>query len=64
MGEFPRVRYASCSDTTPEAELSTLADVYKFVLEASRKKKAVCPDRPEDPERRSDEIRAKSSVHQ
>ena len=34
-----RISYTPRPDVTPEAELNVLAGVYKFVLEASRKKK-------------------------
>jgi hypothetical protein len=39
-----------------------LAAVYKFVLDSRAKKEAAPESRPEDPERRSDEIRAKASI--
>ena len=37
--------YARCSEATPEAELSVLANVYKFVLE--RKEAAPRQSRPD-----------------
>jgi hypothetical protein len=55
--------YAPRSDATPDTELSTLANVYKFVLDCRANKEAAPrQSRPDDPERRSDEIRAKTSI--
>ena len=42
-----RITYAPRTDTTPEAEISALANVYKFVLDC-RKKKAAPESRPDD----------------
>ena len=36
----PRISYTSRSDTTPESELSTLANVYRFVLDSAKKNAA------------------------
>jgi hypothetical protein len=36
----PRIIYAPCPDTTPEAEISALASAYKFVLDCHAKKNA------------------------
>jgi hypothetical protein len=58
----PTAAYGSLPDNTLEAELSTLAAVYRFVLDCHSKKKAAPESRPEDPERRSNEIRAKASI--
>lgn len=49
----PRITYAARPGTTPEAEICALAGVYRFVIEASRKKKATRPGGPDDAERRS-----------
>jgi hypothetical protein len=57
-----RITYTPRPDTSPGAELSALAAVYKFVLDCRAKKEAAPESRPEDPERRSDEIRAKASI--
>jgi hypothetical protein len=57
-----RIEYAPRPDATPEAELSALAAVYRFVLDCRAKKEAAPESRPEDPERRSDEIRAKARI--
>ncbi len=37
----PPITYAPRPDATPEMELSTLANVYRFVLDCRVKKKAV-----------------------
>lgn len=37
----PTITYASLPDTTPEAELSALSAVYKFILDCHAKKDAV-----------------------
>jgi hypothetical protein len=37
----PRVSYVAHPNTTREGEISALAGVYKYVLEANRKKEAV-----------------------
>jgi hypothetical protein len=46
-----------------ETELSALANVYRLVLD-SAKRRGRLPDKsgPDDPERRSDEIRAKTRI--
>ena len=59
---LPGIVYSQRPDALPEAELSALAAVYRFVLDCRAKKEAAPESRPEDPERRSDEIRAKSSI--
>ena len=58
----PAVSYEPRPGTTPESELSTLVSVYKFVLDRRANKEAAPKRRPDDPERRSDEIRAKTSI--
>lgn len=58
----PTAAYGSRPDNTLEAEISTLATVYRFVLDCHTKKEAAPESRPEDPERRSDEIRANSRI--
>ena len=49
----PRITYTPRSDATPEAELPTLANVYKFVLDCQRNKEAATSpvSRPDDAER-------------
>jgi len=55
--------YVPRPDVTPEAEISALAAIYKLCLNSSHVKKGAAPEsRPDDPERRSDEIRAKSRI--
>jgi hypothetical protein len=44
----PRIFYTWRSDTTPESELSTLANVYRFVLDCHAKKEAAPESRPDD----------------
>ena len=59
---LPHIAYAPRPDATPEAEIATLAAVYRFVLDCHAKKEATRPGSPDDPERRSDEIRAKTTI--
>jgi hypothetical protein len=40
----PRFTYTSRPDATPEAELSALAAVYRFILDSHAKKMATEPD--------------------
>ena len=61
----PLITCAPCPDTTSEAELAelnALASAYKFVLDCRAKKEAAPESRPENPERSSDEIRAKTRI--
>lgn len=39
----PRPVYVSRNDATPEGELTTLAAVYAFVIQAHERKKAAAP---------------------
>jgi hypothetical protein len=59
---LPGIAYAQRPDALPQAELSTLAAVYRLVLDCHTKKEATRPGSPDDPERRSDEIRAKTTI--
>lgn len=52
------VSYTPHLDTTPEVESAVLANVYRFILDASNKKAGVNGSGEEDAERRSDDIRA------
>jgi hypothetical protein len=45
---LPRTTYASHGDALPEAEVATLAHIYKFVLDCHAKKEATRPGSPED----------------
>jgi hypothetical protein len=45
MNQAPRIAYRTRDDVTPEAEVSVLANVYKFVLE--RKEAAPRQSRPD-----------------
>jgi len=42
--DSPRITYTSCPDATPEAELSVLANVYRFILDCHAKKMSAEPD--------------------
>ena len=44
----PSIAYAQRPDVTLEAELSTLVNVYRFVLDCHAKKKAAPESRPHD----------------
>ena len=44
----PSITYALRTDTTQEAEISTLANVYRFVLDCHAKKEAAPESRPDD----------------
>jgi hypothetical protein len=62
---LPHVTYAPRADVSPGAEISALAAVYKLCLNSSHaKKRGRLLDKggPDDPERRSDEIRAKTRI--
>ena len=49
----PSITYALRTDTTQEAEISTLANVYRFVLDCHAKKEAAPESRPDDEKERS-----------
>jgi hypothetical protein len=44
----PSITYALRTDTTRETEISTLANVYRFVLDCRAKKEAAPESRPDD----------------
>jgi hypothetical protein len=48
MNAPAHIRYAQRPDATPEAELSALAAVYRFVLDCRAKKEAAPESRPDD----------------
>jgi len=56
------ITYAPCPDASPEAEISVLASIYKLAINSHARKEATRPGSPDDPERRSDEIRAKTRI--
>jgi hypothetical protein len=58
----PAITYVERADTTTEAEISALSNVFRFVLDRQECKEGGPENRPYDPERRSDEIRAKASI--
>jgi len=43
----PRITYATRPDATPEAELSAVANVFRFVLDCHAKKEAAPESRPD-----------------
>ncbi len=43
----PRITYAPRSEATPESELSTLASIYRFILDCHAKKEAAPENRPD-----------------
>jgi hypothetical protein len=57
-----RIAYAQRSDATSEGEVVTLGNIYRFILDSHAKKEAAPESRPEDPERRSSELRAKTRI--
>ena len=59
----PEVSYRPRAGARPEEELSALAAVYRFiVLDCQAEEKAVPDRRPDNVERRSDEIDATASI--
>ena len=42
------VTYSQRPDTTPQTELSALANIYKYVLDCHSKKEATHPGSPDD----------------
>jgi len=48
MSASTDIKYTSLFDTTPQTELSTLANVYRFVLDCHVKKEATRPGSPDD----------------
>ncbi len=42
----PQVQYRSLPDTTPQTEITALSAVYRFVIEASHKKRPPAPVAP------------------
>ena len=44
----PSITYTLRTDTTQEAEISTLANVYRFVLDCRAKREAAPESRPDD----------------
>jgi len=58
----PVVAYSERANALPETEIAVLANIYKFVLDCHAKKESAPESRPDDPERRSDEFRAKTTI--
>jgi hypothetical protein len=59
-----RITYSERPDVTPETETAVLGAVYRFIIDCHAKKNAatVTSSDGDDPERRSDEIRAEASI--
>ena len=51
----PRITYSARANATPDAELDTLAAVYRFVLDCHAKRKGARPGAHERPERIKDD---------
>jgi len=61
----PRITYTPRPDATPEAEISTLANVYRLVLDtANRNAAGVSSTNGDDAMKGSRNDRAKSSIHE
>jgi hypothetical protein len=59
----PRITYAPRPDATSEAEISALVSVYDFILQQHQERQRTTrPGGPDDAERRSDEIGARTSI--
>jgi hypothetical protein len=58
----PSITYAQHPDATPESEQLALAAVYRFIIDCHARKEATRPGSPDDPERKSDEIRAEKRI--
>jgi hypothetical protein len=59
----PAITYSLRNDVTPEIELNALANVYGLVLQSAEQRGHLLDNGgPDDPERRSSEIRAKASL--
>jgi len=57
------ISYSQRSDATSESELAALSNVYRFIIHGSSKRgRLLDKSGPDDPERRSDEIRAKTRI--
>jgi hypothetical protein len=50
----PHITYTPSHEVTAEAELSTLASIYRFVLDCHAKKKAAPESRPDDARKDTD----------
>jgi hypothetical protein len=57
------ITYSQRPEASAKNEFTALANVYRFVLDCRAKREAAPrQSRPDDPERRSDEIRAKTRM--
>ncbi len=62
--DSPRITYAGPTNTTPETEISAVANVYKLVIDSARKRGRL-PDKsgPDDAKGRiKNDSRAKASI--
>jgi hypothetical protein len=48
MIQTPQIAYQARDDTTPEAEVSVLAAIYKLCISSHERKEAAPESRPED----------------
>ena len=61
--DSPRITYAPHPDASTSGETTALASVYTFVLQKHEaRQKGTRPGAPDDPERRSNDIRAGISI--
>ena len=58
----PRKATTSRPSVTPEYAREARARAWAYAFDCYRKKEATRPGSPDDPERRSDEIRAKARI--
>jgi hypothetical protein len=56
------ISYTPHFDTTPEAELSALTNVYRFILDCHAKKEAAPDSRPDDAMKGSKDDRARTII--
>ncbi len=58
----PHIVYTQRPDVTPEAELSALAGIYRFILDSHTSKKAAPASRPDDAKKESKHVGAKPRI--
>jgi hypothetical protein len=57
-----RIVYAQREGITPRVEIDALSAVYRIILSAKQRDRFSDKSGPDDPERRSDEVRAKTRI--
>jgi len=62
VGNDLRISYTSHPDATPEAELSALAAVYRFILDCCTKKEGGSTTAPDDAKKESQHVRARAII--